>query len=296
MNKSLRVLIVEDSMPDAELLLYELRQSGYEPTYEVVDTSEAMDEALEKQGWDIVLADYVMPSFGGLAALDLLKARGIDVPFIVVSGAIGQDIAVAAMKAGASDYVMKDNLVRLGPAIERELRDAEVRLERRRAEEERDRLMEQLRQVNEQVVINSLRTQDQVTELQAVIAALAEAIVVYGPSAEILRMNPAAAELLGYSQEEQEKPVAERAARLRPETEEGKPFPLEDSPAVRALRGETVRGVVMVLHRPSDGRPIRVSCSAAPILTPEGKPRAAVVIFTDVTALGDPRRASRPKG
>jgi two-component system sensor histidine kinase UhpB len=93
-----------------------------------------MTAALEAQDWDAIIADYVMPKFDGLAALAMVKERGLDVPFIIVSGHITEDTAVAAMKAGAHDYVMKDKLARLAPAIAREIRDAEVRREQRASE------------------------------------------------------------------------------------------------------------------------------------------------------------------
>src|SRR5215216_196760 len=133
----LRVLLVEDSEDDALLLLRELRRGGYEPLSERVDTAGDMEAALEERGWDLVIADHSMPEFSSSAALELLRRKGfVDLPFIIVSGYIGEDAAVAAMKAGAHDYIMKDNLARLNSAIERELRDAKVRRERRRAEEE----------------------------------------------------------------------------------------------------------------------------------------------------------------
>ena len=135
MGTPLRVLIVEDSEDDTILVLRELQRNGYEPTFERVDTPEAMNAALEQQAWDIVLSDYAMPRFSMPAALAMVKEKGLDLPFIVVSGAIGEEAAVAAMRAGAHDYVMKGNLARLAPAIERELREAEVRCERKRAEE-----------------------------------------------------------------------------------------------------------------------------------------------------------------
>src|SRR5262245_25392346 len=94
-----------------------------------------MSAALEQQSWDLVIADYLMPQFDGLAALALVREKGLDLPFIIVSGHITDDTAVGAMKAGAHDYVMKDNLARLGPAVERELREAEVRRQRKRSEE-----------------------------------------------------------------------------------------------------------------------------------------------------------------
>ncbi len=131
----LRVLIVEDSEDDAMLLVRQLMRGGYEPTYEVVSTPNAMAQALTKE-WDVVISDYSMPQFSGLAALDLHKQKKTDVPFIIVSGVIGEETAVAAMKAGAHDYIMKGNLARLVPAIEREIREAAIRRDRRRAEED----------------------------------------------------------------------------------------------------------------------------------------------------------------
>jgi len=141
MSKPLRVLIIEDSEDDTLLLLRELRKGGYGPVYERVETPEAMSSALENQQWDIVISDYVLPKFSGLAALEVLRKSGQDLPFIILSGHIGEDIAVGAMKAGAHDYIIKGNLKRLIPAIERELREAEVRRDHKRSEEERIRLV-----------------------------------------------------------------------------------------------------------------------------------------------------------
>ena len=136
MGVPLKILLVEDSEDDALLLLRQLRRGGYDPIWERVDTAEAMEAALEGQEWELVVSDHSMPTFSSVAALDLLRRKGfVDLPFIIVSGQIGEDAAVAAMKAGAHDYLMKDNLARLNTAIERELKDAGVRRERRRAEE-----------------------------------------------------------------------------------------------------------------------------------------------------------------
>ena len=135
MGAPLRVLLVEDSENDALLLLRQLRRGGYEPSSRRVDTAGEMEAALEDQAWDLVISDHNMPAFNSLAALDLLRAKGfVDLPFIIVSGRIGENAAVSAMKAGAHDYLMKDNLARLNSAIERELREAEVRRSRREAE------------------------------------------------------------------------------------------------------------------------------------------------------------------
>src|ERR671912_2602438 len=135
MVRTLRVLLVEDSEDDALLLLRELRRSGYEPDYERVDTAPGMEAALDTRDWELVISDHSMPTFSSSAALQLLQRKGLDLPFIIVSGNIGEEVAVAAMRAGAHDYIMKGNLARLGAAIERELREAEGRREKQRAEE-----------------------------------------------------------------------------------------------------------------------------------------------------------------
>jgi signal transduction histidine kinase len=132
---SLRVLLVEDSVDDADLLELALKRGGYEVYCERVDNPEAMDAALKRGGWDIVISDYVMPRFSGLDALTLMQSHGVDLPFILVSGHIGEELAVAAMKSGAHDYVMKDRLARLVPAVARELREAQSRRARLASEE-----------------------------------------------------------------------------------------------------------------------------------------------------------------
>lgn len=134
MGTPLRVLIVDDSPTAVELLVQQLRDGGYEPIYARVDTAERMSAALEREPWDLILADYAMPQFNGLDALRLWQAHGLDIPFMIVSGAIGVETAVAAMKAGAQDYLMKNDLARLCPAVERELSEAAQRRERKQAD------------------------------------------------------------------------------------------------------------------------------------------------------------------
>jgi PAS domain S-box-containing protein len=134
-KKPLRVLILEDSEFDARTLVNALRKGGYEPVFQRLDTAEAMQQALASKKWDIVLADYNMPLFNAPGALKVLQESGQDLPFIIISGGIGEDIAVAAMKAGANDYLMKGNLARLVPAVERELREAETRSAKHEAEQ-----------------------------------------------------------------------------------------------------------------------------------------------------------------
>jgi diguanylate cyclase (GGDEF)-like protein len=135
--RPLRLLLVEDSENDAMLLIEHLRQGGYDPRCTRVDSAKALTEALEadEHELDVIIADYTMPGFSGTAALSIVRDRGLEVPFIFVSGTIGEEIAVEAMKNGGDDYIIKSNLNRLIPAINRELRDAQVRRDRSKAEE-----------------------------------------------------------------------------------------------------------------------------------------------------------------
>jgi PAS domain S-box-containing protein len=142
--QNLNVLIVEDSADDAHLILRELQKAGYNVEAERVETRATMQEALARQRWDVILSDYSMPHFSAMAALETLKASGQDIPFIVVSGTIGEEAAVVMLKAGAHDFLVKDKLARLMPAIEREMRDAEVRRSRREAESRYQLLVERL--------------------------------------------------------------------------------------------------------------------------------------------------------
>ncbi|HKC24583.1 MAG TPA: EAL domain-containing protein [Thermoanaerobaculia bacterium] len=134
MATALRVLIVEDSEDDALLLVRALKRGGLDPAWRRVDDARELAAALDTAEWDCVLSDYTLPTLDAPTALSILKGRGLDVPFLIVSRNVGEDVAVAAMKAGAHDYIMKGNLARLVPAIEREIRDAHERETRRRAE------------------------------------------------------------------------------------------------------------------------------------------------------------------
>jgi PAS domain S-box-containing protein len=135
MSIPLRVLLVEDSEEDAVTMLRWLKRSGYTATSQRVDTAEGMIAALDREAWDIVLSDHDMPRFSSSAALRLLRQRGGEPPFVIVSGSISEELVVTAIKAGASDYVSKDGLSRLGPAVERALLEVVERREHRRAEE-----------------------------------------------------------------------------------------------------------------------------------------------------------------
>jgi len=181
-KRTLRVLIIEDSYDDASLVRRHLRRHGYELLYARIETPDALKASLKLQNWDVIIADYSMPYFSGLAALELVKKEGIDVPFIIVSGVIGEDKAVAAMKAGARDYIMKDNLARLVPAIEREVTEAHVRRERKQAEE-------------------ALRQSE--ADYKAVFDSVNDALLIVDlQSGRILDVNRKMCEMFGYTPEE----------------------------------------------------------------------------------------------
>lgn len=135
MQKPLRVLIVEDSEDDAMLMVRQICKGGYDPAVSRVETLQELRNAMNDNTWDVIISDHNLPEFDSITALGVVREHAGDVPVLIVSGSIGEEAAVSAMKAGASDYIMKDNLARLVPAIVRELREADSRRKRREAEE-----------------------------------------------------------------------------------------------------------------------------------------------------------------
>ena len=134
MSKDVQILIVEDSDDDVRLTVLALRRGGFNPSYQCVQDATSLRRALGASHWDAVLADFSMPRFSGIEALNIFRTANLDIPFIFVSGAIGEETAVAAMKAGANDYVMKQNIARLAPALARELDQASIRARHRQAQ------------------------------------------------------------------------------------------------------------------------------------------------------------------
>ena len=134
MSERLRLLQIEDSEGDAAIVLRLLERAGYGVTWQRVESEAELRTALAESEWDLIVSDYSMPQFDAPAALAVLKGSGLDIPFIVVSGNIGEDIAVSMMRAGAQDYLLKDKLARLAPAVARELAEADSRRKRRKAE------------------------------------------------------------------------------------------------------------------------------------------------------------------
>ncbi len=250
MTKPLNILIVEDSEEDALLLLMELRRSGYEPSAARVETREAMTEALRSRQWDVVISDYVMPRFGGIEALNVLKASGLDLPFIIVSGNIGEDIAVEAMKAGAHDYILKGNLTRLVAAVEREIREAVVRRERKRAEEERIRLA-------------------------AAVESASDAVVITDPRGIIRYVNPAFEKITGYSRQE----IDGREIGILDGNASSDLFCLGMTAATRLRGGWNGR----LTAKRKDGSLYEEECTYAPIRTPAGEIVDYVFIKRDIT-------------
>jgi two-component system NtrC family sensor kinase len=176
----LSLLLVEDSPEDAEILLHHLTKAGLRIAHLRVDTAAAMAKALTNGLWDLVLSDYSLPGFNGMQALELLQAAGIDIPFILVSGTIGEEVAVHALKAGAHDFMTKGNLTRLVPAIQRELKEASERQQRRSSEASLQELREQLIAIGE---------------------AASDAILMTNSHFHITYWNPMAERMFGYPQD-----------------------------------------------------------------------------------------------
>jgi PAS domain S-box-containing protein len=180
-SRTLSVLIVEDSEFDARILVNLLRQGGYLPEWRRVDSGPALLTALDSGNWDVILCDHSMPGFSAPEALKLVQGTGKDIPFLIVSGGIGEDVAVAAMKSGAHDFLIKGSLARLVPAVERELREAATRAARRTAE-------------------NSLRESE--LRYRLVWENSADAVLLIGGDGLIRFANPAVAAIFGWEPHE----------------------------------------------------------------------------------------------
>jgi len=262
MPQPLKVLMVEDSKDDALLLAEELRAGGYEPIYTRVDTADAMRRALEAEPWEIVLADYYMPHFSGPEALRVLRESRLDIPYIVVSGTVTEQQAIDMMRDGASDFILKQRLGRLVPAIRRELREAQVRQERRHAQEALQR---------EQAFLSSA------------IELLPFPIIFNTPNGEVIRANQASYrffEDLGTS-------AWWNRQLLTADTRT--PIPHEEWPMARAARGEVVPQTEGILVLPN-GREVPVLAVAAPVFVGE-QLVATVVAFMDISPLKEADRA-----
>ncbi len=270
-GKPLRVLLIEDSEDDALLLNRELRRQGYDPQVRRVARREEMIAALEQDSWDIVLSDYYLPNFDIATALELLRQRHLDLPFIIVSAAVGERKAVEAMRYGAHDYVMKDALGRLGPAIEREMSDAENRRQRRRAERYIGELNRDL--------------QLRLSELQTLLDIVPIGIAISDdPHADRIRINRRLADLLGIPPDLNASPNDGNADRppLR-YLVNGRELRPEELHVHRAAReGRPVDHYELEVVRP-DGTSAHLLGSAVPLHDDQGSIRGAVAAFMDIT-------------
>jgi PAS domain S-box-containing protein len=290
--KQLKVLIVEDSDRDAALLLRELQKAGYTVVCRRVDTADDMKSALDSGNWDIVLSDYVMPRFSGMSAIKIVQQFDPNLPLIVISGQIGEDTAVDAMKAGAHDFILKGNLTRLGPAIERELADADNRRRRKKAEDELENYHARLEQlVNErtaQLTETNKKLEQEIAEHQKTEQELKEAeseaaaLIKYAPTGiyeldysgpRFVSINDAMCVLSGYTKEEL---YAMNPADLL--DDDGKRKFAERT--LKQLAGEKIDESVEFRIRKKDGNFIYASMNVALSST---KPNTALVIAHDIT-------------
>ncbi|HET7226448.1 MAG TPA: response regulator [Candidatus Eisenbacteria bacterium] len=254
MSRKLRVLFVEDNPSDVTFIVRALNQGGFEPVYEVVDDGDSLRHALAAAPWDIIISDHSMPSFDAPEALHIVRESGQDVPFIVVSGHIGEETAVACMKAGANDWVSKDHPARLVPAIERELRDAEQRRQRERAE-------------------TTLRMREE--QYRLLVENAADLIALIDDQGHVAFQSPSVTRALGY---------AEGELLGRPILEIVHP---EDAPRVSEMMGEALRGgrrvnVDQVRLRHRDGSWRTFEGSGSGFFGEDGRPRL-VTAARDIT-------------
>jgi two-component system sensor histidine kinase UhpB len=250
MRKPLHVLLVEDSDADAYLISAELRQHGYDLSCERVQTESSFRAQLEAKDWDVIIADYRLPRFSAASALEIVQEKHVDVPFIIVSGTIGEDVAVAAMKAGAHDYVMKGKLARLVPAVEREMKDAEVRRARARAEVE--------------------------VRFQAdLLNAVGQAVVATDAAGTITYWNRPAEALYGWS-------ATEALGKDLDELVSCKNSQVSN-PTIQAQPNERRNWAGEVIVRRRDGAALTALVNNAPVCDASGKVIGMIQVSTDVT-------------
>jgi PAS domain S-box-containing protein len=258
-KKSLRVLLVEDNPNDAELILRALRGAGFAPDCQRVDTEEEFSRNLDPN-IDIVLSDYVMPEFSGPRALELLKQRGLGLPFIIISGTIGEETAVEAMRSGAADYLLKDRLGRLGEAVKHALEEKRLREEGERTEEK----------------LSDLRRQSEL-----ILNSAGEGIYGLDLQGNINFINPKAAELLGWNAEELLGKSAH--ATLHSKRPDGGEYSIDDCPIHGGAPRSGTRRVTGDLFWRKDGSSFRVDYVAAPLKDKSGQVRGSIVTFKDAT-------------
>jgi diguanylate cyclase (GGDEF)-like protein/PAS domain S-box-containing protein len=264
MATQLRALIVEDSPVDALVLVRELQKAGFNPTYERVETEDGLRQAL-KRGWDVILADYVIPDFGGLEALGIVHEQNLDIPFIMVSGKMGEEFAVEAMKAGVQDYIVKSNLSRLGPALRRELSEAEVRRQRRKAEEALKEIEERFKATFEQAAVG--------------LAHLT-------PDGGFLRTNHKIGEIVGYDEQELSTRSLNDLSHPEDRDKDSTQFSL-------LLDGQIPTYDVEKRFVRRDGSRIWVNLTMSMVSGSNGRPKYLIAVIEDISARKKSERALR---
>jgi two-component system, OmpR family, sensor histidine kinase VicK len=279
-RQALRALIVEDSVDDADLIAREIRKGGFNPfTFERIETAVDMAKMLESQKWDIIISDHTMPSLSSLQALAILKNKNLDIPFIIVSGTIGEETAVEAMKNGASDYVMKNNLPRLVPAINRELKEAKTRTDKKHAESERDHLFEKLKYI-------SIQAQERATELEVILNTIIDSVFVTNQSGKITLVNRAGLAMLSpIDISKSPLSLSDLSNLLQIRNPDGRTTTLEELPLKRALKGEDHIEIDEIIYATNKKHDLFVRTGAAPIRDQQGKIVGAVQVIRDVTDL-----------
>ncbi len=260
MNQLTHILHLEDDALDAELIQTTLESAGIVCQINLVQNRDEFSQALLQGEFDLILADYRLPAYDGLSALRLAQELRPDLPFIFVSGILGEDAAINSLTQGATDYVLKQKLSRLVPAVERALREAENRQERQRAEE-------------------ALRKSE--TLYRSLATTMAEGIMLQAADGTITAVNPATERIEGRSAEQMIGRTFDDS-HWDAIDEDGQPFPSELHPFRVTLRtGEPQHDVVMGIHRP-DGALVWISINSQPLTLPgESKPYAVVTTFRD---------------
>jgi signal transduction histidine kinase/DNA-binding response OmpR family regulator len=262
----LRVIVIEDDPDDLDLLLRELRRGGYKTKHAHVESRAALEEALAEGSWDIVISDWSLPSFDGLAAFRVVRAADGDLPFIIVSGTIAEEHAVEALKAGVNDFITKGRFARLLPAIDRELREAEGRRQKKLAEASLERQREE--------------TERSERLLRSVLQSVPDGVIVVDKSGAIKEWNASATAILGMPPTD--KPVSDWCGHFGfylPDRVTLAP----DGVMARAMRGISVDREEFFVRNAAVPKGTWVNASSRPLRDAEGNVTGALCVFRDVS-------------
>ncbi|MBX3227209.1 MAG: response regulator [Labilithrix sp.] len=262
----LRVVVIEDEADDLDLLLRELRRGGYACSHAHVESKSALEVALTTARWDLIISDWSLPAFDGLAAFRLTRQLGFDIPFIIVSGTLAEEHAVEALKAGVNDFVTKGRFARLLPAIERELREAEVRRQKRLAERDLERQREE--------------TERSERLLRSVLQSVPDGVVVVDASGAIKEWSAGADAVLRMPRSDV--PLAKWSEHYGL-YEADRSTPVAEHAIGRALAGTAVDRVEVFLRNAGAPKGAWLSVSSRPLKSADGTITGALCVFHDIT-------------